>query len=186
MAGDFGQFGSSPRSFSASPFAKWFSLKPAPERVGRLRPEGAAFHDLVSIDMETQGVRLSALVLTISRAMIDDPRNGPFARDIAKSFLLALAADDAGIARLADEIMHRDVGAAMIRRGAAPPIPVEPSPAYRAFAGQGAAYVIDLPGLAIDIARGKGDALCIAARRAGDAPSSPSFLSRLWTKLSGR
>jgi hypothetical protein len=53
------------------------------------RPSGQAFHDLVELDVlvGSDGT-ISAAFLGLDRSFIDDSRDGVFARDIAKSFLI--------------------------------------------------------------------------------------------------
>jgi hypothetical protein len=75
-----------------SDFFTFFHLTPtAPadaHGVTAFRPSGPEFRDLVLVTATTdkQG-RITAMTLMIRRSFIDDPVNGVFARDIAKSFL---------------------------------------------------------------------------------------------------
>src|SRR5262245_44757395 len=76
---------------------RWFHLEQEgdPRKEGRLqivafRPSGVAFHDLVLVSLwiEENGA-IQRLRLTLARRFVNDPRQGMFARDIAKSVLRA-------------------------------------------------------------------------------------------------
>lgn len=92
---------------AASGFFAWFHLEPA-ELPNRFRPTGEAFHDLVALDVRTNGPdeRITSMALRLERRFIDDPRDGVFARDIMKSFLRAALPPDvlAAIPSLSDTV----------------------------------------------------------------------------------
>jgi hypothetical protein len=131
-----------------SSFFTWFGLAPvgAPVAVGGagawscFRPTGAAFHALAEIDIRARAPgTIDAACLGLDRAFIDDRRNSPFARDIAKSFLAWAVPDpsprlSALIANIAD---FGGSGAVIIMRapGPAPP-PPDTTGAYDAFLGR--------------------------------------------------
>jgi hypothetical protein len=78
-------------------FFTWFHLQerdaPAPEPGGRMRhcfhPSGPAFQEFVKLDLVVaRDDAIVAAQLALDRDFVEDARNGPFARDIAKSFLL--------------------------------------------------------------------------------------------------
>jgi hypothetical protein len=78
----------------SSDFFNFFHLAPtgpanAPGVID-FRPSGSEFTSLVDVGVTVDGAdRITAMSLTLARSFIDDPANGVFARDIAKSFLQA-------------------------------------------------------------------------------------------------
>jgi hypothetical protein len=77
-------------------FFSWFHLdplgEPAPTGSGRawhcFRPNGDAFRAFVELDiLVDQAGRILESSLGLDRAFLDHPRNGAFARDLAKSYL---------------------------------------------------------------------------------------------------
>jgi hypothetical protein len=91
------------------------------------RPSGQALHDLAELDVlvGSDGA-ISAAVLGLDRSFIDDSRNGVFARDIAKSFLIwairkPLPQINSLIANLGD--LSGGSGTVIIMRGPAPERP---------------------------------------------------------------
>jgi hypothetical protein len=96
-----------------SDFFTFFHLEPtgpaSPERVTEFRPSGEDFRQLARLTVTVDaGGKITAMTLTLKRSFIDDPTNGVFARDIAKSFLRDAppAADEKGVSDLADDIEH--------------------------------------------------------------------------------
>jgi len=79
-----------------SEFFTWFHLAPVGTPIAvdgsqawhSFRPTGSAFQALVEVDVlsEADG-KIEGASLGLDRSFIDDPRNGVFARDIAKSFM---------------------------------------------------------------------------------------------------
>jgi hypothetical protein len=80
-------------------FFQWFHLEPAGQldaHTTSFKPSGPDFHELVTVTARTDDAGgVVAIELAIARSFIEDPRQGMFAADIAKSFLaVALAAPD--------------------------------------------------------------------------------------------
>lgn len=103
------------------------------------RPDGLAFHALVELDVLANGDgTIGAASFGIDRSFIDDPRNGVFARDIVKSFLIWTDRSPSDelkslISNLAD-LSHS--GTMIIMRGAAPPSPPpDATGAYAVYLG---------------------------------------------------
>ena len=90
-------------------FFQWFNLAPAGASEGPavFKPSGANFRDLVTVSARTDAdERIRMIDLVIARSFIEDPRQGMFAADIAKSFLeAALGPEDrASMQHLIDTI----------------------------------------------------------------------------------
>ena len=103
------------------------------------RPSGPKFHDLVEMQWTLDpALRISAMELVLSRAFIDDAREGIYARDISKSFLRAATpdADRTALGELANEFEFSHsfpvVVAASEER---PQLPAQPSPGFEVFLG---------------------------------------------------
>jgi hypothetical protein len=105
------------------------------------RPTGAQFHSLAAVEVMTdaQGA-VGAMALILDRGFINDPVNGVFAGDIAKSFLSDVSGAQAPspIAALASEIQAGAASRGTVLAGpATAPSPAgPPSPAYQVFLGQ--------------------------------------------------
>jgi hypothetical protein len=124
-----------------SDFFNFFHLAPTgpanAQGVIDFRPSGSQFDQLVDVTVTVDGSdRITAMSLTLTRSFIDDPANGPFARDIAKSFLQAAPppADAQQVSGLTNDI-NRAGGPA------AAPGYVPQTPAYAVFAGASQAPV---------------------------------------------
>lgn len=144
------------------------------------RPTGAQFHALASVTVATDAKGdVEAMILMLDRGFIDDPANGVFARDIAKSFLRDVSGPSAGpvIARLADEIEGAAAGAGTViyRSGAAPaPPPGPPSAAYQAFLGGRSTFMATSGGEALGLVNGPQDGeavLRISLSKTGPGPA---------------
>jgi hypothetical protein len=116
-------------------FFQWFHLQRQTARreggVGLIRfsPQGGAFRNQVALDLAVDpGGSITSMTLGLGRKFVDDPDDGPYARDLAQAFLrAALPPPDAVAARaLADEIATIDTSDA--DRG--------PSEAYSVYLGQ--------------------------------------------------
>jgi len=143
-------------------FFRWFHLGPyeAPRGLTDgatwhgFRPEGAAFRERVTVNLEADGGgRITEAKLCLDRAFIEHPKDGAFARDITVSFLrwsLPEAAK-AGLGAFLEEL--GDLGPNVIRlKGApAPPLPSQPTAAYRVFLGRDKDVDLVLPGCAVRI-----------------------------------
>lgn len=102
------------------------------------RPSAPAFRDLVLVQVLVDNQqRIARADLFLARSFIDDPKNGTFARDIAKSFLSQMTpeADQRAVQNLMNEIQF---GGATNRVFAVPvpQLPNPPTATYQAFLGQ--------------------------------------------------
>jgi hypothetical protein len=74
-----------------SDFFRWFELEPVARpdaRTTSFKPSGPSFRDLATVTVRTGDAdRIAAIELVIARSFIEDPQQGMFAADIAKSFL---------------------------------------------------------------------------------------------------
>jgi hypothetical protein len=151
----------------ASELFTWFHMEQTGERPcggGRFigfRPSGEQFRPLASIGVATdaRGV-VAAMTLTLDRGFIDDPANGVFARDIAKSFLRGAAGSKAPapIATLADELeAGMASGAIRLHPGAGGPADRSgpPSAGGQVFLGLRPAYALEIGGPALTLANGR-------------------------------
>jgi hypothetical protein len=155
---NFGNFGKNPEEAKKTEFFRWFHLEQtgiASQDGGRVisfKPSGPNFHQLVTVKVTTAaGEVLRGMELILNRSFIDDPREGLFARDIAKSFLLAgLAAPrDREITDLINEIQYRGASTRPVLRHESlkrPPLPEKPTPGYLAYLGQEPHYEHLIPG----------------------------------------
>jgi len=124
-------------------FFQWFHLqRQTARREGdggliRFSPQGGAFRNKVALDLAVDGGgAISSMTLGLERAFVDDPDDGPFARDIAQAFLrAALPPADAVQARaLADEVATLDT----------PPEQAHgPSEAYAVYLGHSAEHTLE-------------------------------------------
>lgn len=124
-------------------FFQWFHLqRQATRREGdggmiRFAPQGGAFRSKVALDLAVDaGGAISSMTLGLERQFVDDPDDGPYARDIAQAFLrAALPPADAPPARaLADEIATTDAPAESANR---------PSDAYAVYLGEAAEHTLE-------------------------------------------
>lgn len=148
----FHLLGDTRQAAEASGFFRWFNLEPAGEesptptrRAAYYRPEGPAFHALTELLLSMdESDRLSGLELRLARRFIDDPCNGLFARDIAKSLLRdSLTGENAKLlADLSNEIeFPRDLSVPVFTaRTVEVALPAEPTPGYLVFLGRRGRY----------------------------------------------
>ncbi len=114
--------------------------------VVRYQPSGARFHSLATLEATIDaGGTVRRADLLLLRSFIDSAGDGPFARDIAKSFLgNAPPPTDAGaLALLASEVEHRLTSSETVITGpgyAKPNLPREPSEGYKTYAGAHKTY----------------------------------------------
>jgi len=93
-------------------FFQWFNLEPTTVPGAALevfKPSGEKFHDLVTVTAQVDAAeRIAMIELVVARIFIEDPREGIFAADMAKSFLeAALAPEDrAHMQHLVDTIAY--------------------------------------------------------------------------------
>ena len=124
-------------------FFQWFHLQRQTARregdVGLIRfsPQGGAFRNQVALDLAVDGVGvITSMTLGLGRKFVDDPDDGPYARDIAQAFLrAALPPADAVTARaLADEIATLDTP---------PESEQAPSDGYAVYLGQAPEHTLE-------------------------------------------
>jgi hypothetical protein len=145
------------------------------------RPTGARFHRLAGVEVVTDAKgAVAAMTLTLDRPFIDDPVNGVFARDLAKSFLgdVPAAAAKAGVVALAGEIeagMSSSSATVVLRPEASPAAPKgPPSPGYSVFLGNQGSWALKSGGETTSLANGRqgGEAvLRLSLSRGGAAPA---------------
>jgi hypothetical protein len=169
----FGQLGGRLDQARETEFFRWFHLEQTEvkqaggQKVVAFKPGGGKFRALVTLNVTTDGRdRLQALDLVLARAFVDDPRDGVFARDMVKSFLLAVFGDsgDQGLQDLIHEIQYPMFqGPGVISR--TPPadlkLPPAPTPCYQAYLGRQPACTLDQAG----------HSLRLENRRGGETPS---------------
>jgi hypothetical protein len=148
-AGPIGDFLNHPLAAAEqNGFFRWFHLaetrrEPAVNGDQKIvyQPTGEKFHDLAMVIVT---VNASALInrmeLMLKRSFIASPRNGIFASDIAKSFVLASLPEDgaAELRTLANEIAHRARSSQPVIVGpgySSPKLPERFSRAYEVYAG---------------------------------------------------
>lgn len=142
----FGHLDSTLAQVQKSSFFTWFHLEQAGGSIRdgcsivSFKPSEEQFHDLVTLDVTLDADNcLLALELILQRSFVDDSRNGVYARDIGKSFLLAVIPEleHPQIQDLANQIFHLSQRAGMIRRaGTVPDVPHAPTPGYLVWLGQ--------------------------------------------------
>ena len=157
----FGSFGGNLEQTKKTEFFSWFHLQQTDSKsqngkqVVSFKPSGPKFHHLVTVNITTAaGEGLQAVELVLCRSFIDSPREGVFARDIAKSFLLTgLAAPrDPAITDLINEIQYQDTSGALVLRHKAvktPKLPASPTPGYRTYLGRQPGYEHRVPGFLV-------------------------------------
>jgi hypothetical protein len=122
------------------------------------RPTGEQFHLLAAVDVMTDARGdVAAMTLTLDRAFINDPANGVFARDIAKSFLRDVSGSQAGasVSGLAHEIESgaSSSGTVIYRSDVAPAKPNgPPSTGYQVFLGGHQSDALSADGEALTLA----------------------------------
>lgn len=101
-------FGNSLAALEGSHFFHWFSLEATgvSGATRTYRPAGAAFHDLVKLDVILSSGSVREMRLSVARSFIDDARNGAFALDLTKSFLQD-ALGDRPLVRVLEDRMQR-------------------------------------------------------------------------------
>lgn len=146
-AAGFANMGENLEQAKQTDFFRFFNLEQTQatridgNTVTSFKPSGAKFRPLVTVKVTTGAEgRIKALEMVVLRSFIDDPQNGIFARDIAKSFLLAglPSPRDREIADLINEIQHQGTSTMTIikRKGDEPKLPEKPTPGYLTYLGQ--------------------------------------------------
>jgi hypothetical protein len=155
-------------------FFQWFHLQRQTAKkdgdVGLIRfsPQGGAFRNQVALDLAVDpGGAITLMTLGLGRKFVDDPDDGPYARDIAQAFLRAALppADAVGARALADEIATLETPPESDRG---------PSEAYAVFLGRAPEFTIESDyGAQVTVANlgieGE-DWLLISVRRKGLGP----------------
>ncbi len=165
-AADFGDLGERLEQAKTTPFFDWFHLEETGvtrangNALVSFKPSGKKFHDLATVKVTTDARdRILAIELVLDRSFIDDPRDGIFARDIAKSFLLAGLPElrDPEVMNLINEIQYRGTSTMPVLKGPtrAPRLPERPTPGYLTYLGQQPSYEHRLPGLLLRLENGK-------------------------------
>ena len=151
-ATSFGGFGDKLDQARKTDFFTWFNLEQTGEErtaqatVTTFKPSGEKFRDLVTFKVTTgQNGGIAGLELILSRAFVDSPQEGIFARDIAKSLLNTAFADgaDEDIKALAGQIEYLGTSTSPIIQHASrkpPKLPSQPTPGYRTYLGQQQSY----------------------------------------------
>lgn len=152
----FHHFGDTRHAAEQSRFFRWFTLLPAGDeaatptrRTVPYRPEGPAFHASTEVVLTLdESDRLRGLELRLARIFIDYPRDGLFARDIAKSLLRdSLTGENASVLdSLINEIeFTRDLTVPVLTaRTAEVVLPAEPTPGFLVFLGRRGRYEVPL------------------------------------------
>ncbi|HUI17516.1 MAG TPA: hypothetical protein VL244_07615, partial [Alphaproteobacteria bacterium] len=105
------------------------------------KPSGARFQRLTTLVVTVDAAgTVGRMDLWLLRSFIDSSGNGPFARDIAKSFLhdAPPQGDAAALATLAAEVEFRVSASETVIAGPdyrKPELPSEPSAAYQTYSG---------------------------------------------------
>jgi hypothetical protein len=129
-------------------FFIWFHLAPrqasSPGDDGRtwhhFHPEGSDFQHLVKLDVLTApNDEIVTARLSLDREFVEDRRNSPFARDIAKSFLAwSLRYEPSRDAQplIANIATFGASGATVLARGDAPQPPIDTTGGYAVYLGR--------------------------------------------------
>jgi tetratricopeptide (TPR) repeat protein len=186
-------------------FFSWFHFEPVGKGepltggvITEFRPSGPAFRPFVALRVTTdQDKRIRTLSLEIARRFIDDPKNGIFAADLAKSFLRNVAApyDRPVLDELASEIEAKGMLASsgLMARGTVPDDVVSRplSPAGCVYFGRTESWETRLGRSLLTLAHVQNperifriEMKSLTASRRVD--QSKSWLNQLWTNLSGR
>ena len=131
-----------------SGFFNWFHLVETQSAVGAgggraisYKPSGERFRQLTTLELTVDAAgNVGRMDLWLLRSFIDSPGDGPFARDIAKSFLhdAPPAGDAAALATLAAEVEFRFSASETVLVGPGyrkPELPSEPSAGYQTYSG---------------------------------------------------
>jgi hypothetical protein len=149
----------------------------ASEAWHSFRPSGPAFHDLVELDVlaKPDGT-IDAVSLGMDRSFIDDPTNGIFARDLAKSFLAWVDRTPSPqlnglIANLAD--LSASGGRILMRGPAPPPPPADATGGYDAYLGRAPRAAFSDGAISFTFANFPGALPPAAIFQAGQEPTKP-------------
>jgi hypothetical protein len=144
------------------------------------RPTGAQFHALAAVEAVTDAHGdVAAMALILDRGFVNDPVNGIFAADIAKSFIGDVSSPQTPppFSNLAKEIQAGAASRGMVisntAAGATAP-PGPPSAAYQVFLGQKPSAILTPNGEALGLAneqQGGKPVLTMQFSRGGAAPA---------------
>jgi hypothetical protein len=118
------------------------------------RPRAGKFRELVRLTVGvSKGDVIREMELTLTRSFVDDPANGIFARDIAKSFLRS-AVPDADAPRVNDlaneiEFPKELKGYVIARTRPDPKLPARPTEGYQVYTGSLRLYEAAFSGSAL-------------------------------------
>ena len=151
VAASFGNLGETLEQAKQTDFFRFFHLEQSQvsksdgSTVTAFKPSGEKFHPLVTVKVTTDGAgRILALEMALARSFIDSPRDGIYARDIAKSFLQAglPAPWDWETTDLINEIEFQATSTMTIIEGLRnkPKLPEKPTPGYLTFLGKQPSY----------------------------------------------
>jgi hypothetical protein len=158
-AGPIGDFLNHPLAAAEqNGFFRWFHLaetrrEPAVNGDQKIvyQPTGEKFHDLAMVIVTVNGnAMIQRIELVLKRSFIASPRDGIFASDIGKSFVLACLPEDAPeeLRTLANEIAHRARSSQPVIVGpgySSPKLPERFSRAYEVYAGVRPLHATKLP-----------------------------------------
>jgi hypothetical protein len=173
VGASFGQLGGRLEQARETNFFRWFNLQEnAQQRNGAqtvitFKPGGQKFRHQVTLLVTTDPQdHIQVLELVLARAFVDNPRDGIFARDLAKSFLQAAVSDRSsqGLRDLINEIQYPMFhGPPVISRTAPEDIklPAAPTPCYQVYLNRQTACTLDLAN----------QRLRLENRRVGETPS---------------
>lgn len=151
------------------------------------RPSGTSFHALVELDVQTDARGgIIASQLGIDRGFIDSPRNGAFARDIAKSYLgWAIPAAPGDIAILASNIgdMTQAGGQVIMRQDAAASVPPDTTGGYAVYLGKTENVALKGPGFTLDLANVVG---ALPAEHIFTPPTAGADPTNRWLRIGVR
>lgn len=151
FSGHGGFFGKSLEDIQKTDFFIWFQLTEtsrSQEKRGdtlvNFKPAGEKFHDLVTVSLSIDSrQQIFAIGLLLARSFIDDPQDGVFARDIAKSLLRAAPPDPdrPTLSQLADEIEFSHSFQLIVGPAYQPPAPPStPSLGFQTYLGRRKSY----------------------------------------------
>jgi hypothetical protein len=164
-AAGFANLGENLEEANQTNFFRFFNLEQTQAaRIGgntvtSFKPSGAKFRPLVTVKVTTDAEgRIQAVEMVVLRSFIDDPQNGLFARDIAKSFLLVglPSPRDRETTDLINEIQYQGTSTMTIikRKVDEPKLPEKPTSGYLTYLGRQPNYEHHLRGYLLRLENG--------------------------------
>lgn len=158
---DAGFLGQPLSAVEKSEFFNWFHLAEVASRANAeggstvsYRPSGPRFHQqaAVEVKVDKSGV-VQSMDLVLLRSFIESRPNGPFARDIAASFLRDTLPEAAAaqITTFGAELQFRGESSQLVLMGPSssrPDLPDTPTPAYETYRGTRPRYEKNFSGIA--------------------------------------